>query len=291
MTDTPPPSQVITSRLFGGAGNQLFQYAAGRALADRLGCDLMIDARYVAGSRDRGDCFTHFAKARLRRDVALPPAKSDGPLRYALWRKFGRSPRFHRERGLGVDPEFFDLPRGTYLHGYWQSEQYFGPDTDTLRRDLTLTTALDAPNAAMAAQIDAAPCPVSFHVRRGDYIAAGAYAACTPDYYRAAADHLATTLGKPLTCFIFSNDPAWARDNLDLGQDQVIVDLNDEATGHFDMALMARCAHHVIANSTFSWWGAWLNPDADKQVVAPRNWFATQALHNPDLIPEQWHRL
>ncbi|WP_286907471.1 alpha-1,2-fucosyltransferase [Roseovarius sp.] len=215
----------------------------------------------------------------------------DGLFKYIWWRKFGKSPRFARETKAGFNEGFFDLPDETYLHGYWQSPDYFGPDTDALRRDLTLTTALDAPNAAMAAQIDAAPCPVSFHVRRGDYIAAGAYAACTPDYYRAAADHLATTLGKPLTCFIFSNDPAWARDNLDLGQDQVIVDLNDEATGHFDMALMARCAHHVIANSTFSWWGAWLNPDPDKQVVAPRNWFATQALHNPDLIPEQWHRL
>lgn len=282
---------MIYTRLFGGAGNQLFQYAAGRALADHLETELILDRRYVFDSRDRGDCFGHFKRARYAAAPSLPPSKMDGTIQYLWWRKFGRSPRFRREQGLGFDAGFFDLPRGTYLHGYWQSEQYFGPDLDGLRRDLVLTTPLDAPNAAMAAQIDAASCPVSVHVRRGDYIAAGAYAACPPEYYRAAIDHLSQRLDQPLTCFIFSNDPAWARDNLDLGQEQVIVDLNDEATGHFDMALMSRCAHHVIANSTFSWWGAWLNPDPGKQVVAPRDWFATPDLVNPDLIPDTWHRL
>lgn len=281
----------IISRLFGGAGNQLFQYAAGRALADHLGCDLVLDGRYVAGSADRGDCFDHFAKARFTRSPDLPPAKSDGALRYGLWRKFGRNPRFHRERGLGFDPAFFDLRPNTYLHGYWQSEKYFAPILDALRQDLTFTTALNAGNAGMAAQIAAAPTPVAFHVRRGDYIASGSYAACSPAYYRAAADLLAEKLGTPLTCFVISNDPAWARDNLDLGQDSIFVDLNDEKTGHFDLHLMSLCAHNVIANSTFSWWAAWLNSNPGKLVVAPKDWFAKDALSNPDICPGNWLRL
>ena len=282
---------VIISRLFGGAGNQLFQYAAGRALADRLGVDLVLDNRYVAGSSDRGDCFEHFARARFSRSDALPPSKSDGWLRYGLWRRFGRAPRFHREEGLGFDNGFFDLPAGIYLHGYWQSERYFAPVAGQIRRDLAFTTDLNAPNAAMADRIAQADTPVSFHVRRGDYTASGTYAACQPAYYRQAAEILHQRLGAPLTCFVFSNDPAWARDHLDLGHDTVIVDINDETTGHFDMHLQSLCAHNVIANSTFSWWAAWLNANPDKIVIAPENWFADPGLDNPDLCPDVWIRV
>ncbi|MCZ4351895.1 alpha-1,2-fucosyltransferase [Roseovarius aestuarii] len=290
MSERIDPAHAITVRLFGGAGNQLFQYSAGRALADHLGCPLALDARYVSGSRTRGDCFGHFAHARFTRDVTLPPAKSDGALRYGLWRIFGRSPRFHREASLAFDPQFFSLRAGTYLHGYWQSERYFG-DVARLRADLIMTTPLDAPNADMAAQIASAAMPIALHVRRGDYTAGDSYTACPPDYYRRAADTLAQKTGQPLTCFVFSNDPEWARENLALGHDTVIVDLNDETTGHFDMALMAACTHNVIANSTFSWWGAWLNPHPNKTVIAPNQWFAKDKLYNPDLCPTDWVRL
>ena len=282
---------AIISRLFGGAGNQLFQYAAGRALADLLGCDLVLDSRYGIGRRGQEDCFVHFANARFIRDAKLPPAKSDGMLRYGLWRLLGRNPRFHRERGLAFDPSFFSLKPGTYLHGYWQSEKYFAPIADQMRRDLEFTTPLDAANAGMAAQIAATQNPVALHVRRGDYVASGAYAVCTPEYYRAGASTLHERLGQPLTCFVFSNDPAWARENLKLGHETVIVDINDKATGHFDMHLMSLCAHQVVANSTFSWWGAWLNTNPDKLVVAPKNWFAKGALSNPEICPESWIRL
>jgi hypothetical protein len=281
---------AIISRLFGGAGNQLFQYAAGRALADRLGCDLVLDSRYVAGSQDRGDCFGHFQNARFKRTDVLPPAKSDGMLRYGLWRLFGRAPRLYRERGKAFDPRVLALPPGSYLHGYWQSPRYFENIKEQLRQDLAFTTPLDAPNAVIAQQIAEARMPVSFHVRRGDYISAGAYAACTSEYYRTAAARLAQQLG-PLTCFVFSNDPAWARENLALGQETVVVDINNEATGHFDLHLQSLCAHHVIANSTFSWWAAWLNPSAQKKVIAPHRWFSKGEEDNPDLIPDDWFRL
>lgn len=282
---------MIMSRLFGGAGNQLFQYAAARALADHLGTDLALDSRYVAGSADRGDCFSHFQNARFTRTDNLPPAKADGALRYTLWRKFGRNPRFHRETQLGFDPGFFDLPDQTYLHGYWQSEKYFQSIAAQLRKDLCFTTPLDRANTDMAVRIAKAPCPLALHVRRGDYVTSGAYAACTPEYYRAAARHIAKTTGNSPTCFVFSNDPAWARENLALGFDTVIVDHNDETTGHFDLHLQTLCAHNVIANSTFSWWAAWLNDSPGKCVVAPKEWFAPDHRQNPDICPPSWHRL
>ncbi len=284
-------TERIITRLFGGAGNQMFQYAAGRALADRLCCELQIDNRYVAGQADRGDCFAHFRNARFTRRGDLPPAKSDGWLRYGLWRAFGRAPKIYREKTLGFDSAVPALPAGTYLHGYWQSERYFADIADRIRDDLAFTTPLDAPNADMAARIAGARNPVALHVRRGDYVAAGAYAAMTPDYYRAAARHIANATGSDPTCFVFSNDPDWARENLALGFPTVVVDLNDERTGHFDMHLQTLCAHNVIANSTFSWWAAWLNPAPDKIVVAPGTWFTDPGLSNPDLVPDRWVRL
>ncbi len=282
---------AIYTRLFGGAGNQLFQYAAGRALADHLGCDLALDSRYVAGSSNRADCFEHFGKARFTRPTVLPPAKTDGALRYGLWRSLGRNPRFHRENSLGFDAGFFDLKPDTYLHGYWQSENYFAAIADILRQDLTFTTTLDPANSRMAEQIKAAENPAALHVRRGDYMALGAYASCTPEYYRDAVTTLRDQLGTQLTCFVFSNDPDWARDHLDLGQETVVVDHNDETTGHFDLHLQSLCAHNVIANSTFSWWAAWLNANPGKTVIAPKNWFAETHRDNPDLCPPNWLRL
>lgn len=283
---------MIVSRLLGGLGNQLFQYAAGRALADHLGTDLALDRRYVqrAGSA-RGDGFAHFGNARFIAADTLPPARMDGLLRYALWRWFGRHPRFHREAGLGYNAGFFDLPDDTYLHGYWQSPRYFGASAGRLRDDLAITTPFDAPNREMAARIAAAPVAVSVHVRRGDYVGDGAFATCTPEYYRAAVGHIAARLGQPLSCFVFSNDPAWARGHLALGHQTVVVDLNGEDAGHFDLHLQSLCAHNIIANSTFSWWGAWLNPSPGKIVIAPKAWFGPGKPANPDLCPPDWLRL
>ncbi len=283
---------MIVSRLFGGAGNQMFQYAAGRALADRLGTDLVLDTRYMRlWGDERGLFLPHYAHARHVEPVALPPSKFDGWLRYGLWRRFGRAPRFHREREPGFNPAFLDLPDNTYLHGYWQSERYFAPIADRIRADLRLTTPLDDANRAMAQRIAEAPVSVSVHVRRGDYLGSGGFVACPPAYYHAAIAHLRAALAGRITAFVFSNDPDWARAHLDLGVETVVVDINDEASGHFDMHLQSLCDHNIIANSTFSWWGAWLNDNAEKRVIAPRQWFAHDRPANPDICPPGWIRL
>lgn len=280
----------IVTRLIGGAGNQMFQYAAGRALADRLGCVLQLDMRYVAGASNRNACFEHYQNARFTQDGPLPPAKSDGLLRYGVWRALGRSPKLFREKTLAFDPNVLALQANTYLHGYWQSERYFAEIAPQIRADLCFTTPLDKANADMAAQITESPNAVALHVRRGDYSNNSTYAALQPDHYRTAADKIAHSTG-PITCFVFSNDAAWARDNLDLSHPTTIVDINDETTGHFDLHLQSLCTHNVIANSTFSWWAAWLNPNPDKIVIAPQQWFNNPKLANPDLIPKTWTQL
>lgn len=135
---------------------------------------------------------------------------------------------------------------------------------------------------------------MSLHVRRGDYVSdARTHATlgvCSLDYYRAAVRYIADHVEAP-EFFVFSDDIAWAQANLELGHPCHYVDHNRGAESYNDMRLMSLCRHHIIANSSFSWWGAWLNPRADKVVVAPARWFAGGNRVVDDLFPPGWVRL
>ncbi|WP_372886561.1 alpha-1,2-fucosyltransferase [Shimia sp.] len=279
---------MIFARLFGGLGNQMFQYAAGRALASRLGTDLALDPRSLEARGTRP--LTRIFDLDITDAPALPPAKGDGLLRYAMWRGLGRNPRFRREHGLGFNPGFSDWSDNSYLHGYWQSARYFSGIAPHLRRAFVPRPQASEENAAMAARIQATPA-VSLHVRRGDYLALGAHGVCTEAYYRAAVDHIASRMTETPTIFVFSDDPGWARDNLPLPFEKLVVDLNGAETDYEDLRLMSLCRHNIIANSSFSWWAAWLNANPDKMVTAPATWFAARSMHNPDILPDTWHRI
>ena len=275
--------------MFGGTGNQLFQYSAGRSLADKLGCDLAIDTRYLK-KLNRANCMPHFANARYLENSSLPPFKRDNLLKYANWRLLPSKPNFHRESAPGFNPDLLRQPAGTYLHGYWQSERYFKDISDKLRNDLTFTTSLTGANADMASMIGSSANPVGVHFRRSDYLGIDAFADCPGDYYASALDHVAVN-SRPLpppTCFVFSDDPDWVAKNVSLGFETVLVDINSIENGHFDLHLQSLCRHNIIANSTFSWWGAWLNPNPDKIVVGPAKWFKNDNLENPDIYPDDW---
>jgi len=282
---------MIYARLLGGLGNQLFQYATARAVALRNGAELVLDARLC-----RDDDHTRYGlgafaiRARRALPAELPPGR-DRPLAHALWRRFGRHPRFVRERGLGFNPSVLSLGDDVYLHGYFQSERYFADQADILRDELTIIDPPTAPVAAMAARIAGVPA-VSVHLRRGDYVtdsrAARAHGGVGADYYDRALRLVAERAGIEPVVFVFSNDPGWARENLRLAFETRIVAVADATRPHDDLRLMAACRHHVIVNSTFSWWGAWLDPNPEKIVVAPRRWFADPGLSNPDILPAGW---
>lgn len=279
---------MIYARLFGGLGNQMFQYAAGRALASRLGTDLALDTRTIRANGTRP--LVRVFDLDIVDAPALPPGKQDGMLGYGLWRAFGSNPKFRRERGLGLNPGFFQWPDNSYLHGYWQCETYFADIAAHIRSAFVPVPAASPENAAMAARITNST-SVSLHVRRGDYLALGAHGVCSQAYYNAALDHVAARLPEAPTVFVFSDDPGWAHDNLPLPFEKQVVDLNGAATDYEDLRLMSRCQHNVIANSSFSWWGAWLNPNPDKIVTAPATWFAASSMHNPDILPKTWHSI
>ena len=283
---------MIITRLHGRLGNQMFQYAAGRALADRAGVPLALDSR---GAILRGEgVLTRVFDLELADPVHLPPLKQTNPLRYAIWRgigqKVGAKPYFRRERGLRYNPAFEDWGDNSYLHGYWQSQKYFQNSAERIRSDFTFPAFSNQQNAEMAARI-AESTAISLHVRRGDYLTFAAHVLCDQAYYDAALAKVLDGLqGDPIV-YVFSDDPQWAKDNLSLPCEKVVVDFNGPETDFEDMRLMSLCQHNIIGNSSFSWWAAWLNQTPGRRVAGPAKWFGDPKLSNPDIFPHDWLRI
>jgi hypothetical protein len=294
---------LVVARLFGGLGNQMFQYATARALAVRRGATLKLD---ITGFADLG---THTERwfeldslqirANAADDVDLAPfgrvreSRLDRVLRrLGIDRSNGAWP-IYRERHFQFDPAVPELPVPVYLDGYWQSERYFSDIAALLQQEFTAKAPLDPKNAALAQSIDAVNA-VSLHVRRGDYVDNPAtnrfHGICSLDYYQRALDYISVRVGEP-HLFVFSDAQQWTQANLRYAAATTFVDVNSPDRGYRDMGLMARCRHHIIANSSFSWWGAWLNPSREKIVVAPDRWFSNSRNDTRDLIPPGWVRL
>jgi hypothetical protein len=300
---------VVIARLIGGLGNQMFQYATGRALAVRCGALLKLDLSGFAAvgvhtkRRYELDCFPIHGSAASNADLARfdrignPRAlRLDRVLRLLRLLRSGRPVGVwpvYREPHFQFDAAVAELEAPVYLDGYWQSERYFSDIAGVLRREFTPVAPLDKENAALAASIDAVNA-VSLHVRRGDYVSDPItnrfHGICPPDYYRRAVDYIVSRVEAP-HLFVFSDDQQWPRANLRFSVPMTFVDANPPERGYRDMQLMARCRHHIVANSSFSWWGAWLNPSRDKSVIAPRQWFSAADNDTQDLIPPNWVRL
>ncbi len=292
--------QSVITRLNGGLGNQMFQYAAGRALADRLGAPLKIDLSEFETYRLRRFELNQFtinagiATAEELSGLIINPSRFQrilGRLAVSLW--FGSSNTAFKERKFSYDDIFEKIRHPVYLNGYWQSEKYFKSAEDKLRGELCLVDKLDEASQKILDRILQCPA-VSLHIRRGDYItnpsAALVHGVCSLDYYYSAIGHITAHVENP-HFFVFSDDPQWAKDNLKISYPVQFVEANGPDRGAEDMWLMKSCKHHIIANSSFSWWGAWLNDRRDKIVIAPRIWFLDKKVDTKDLIPEQWHRI
>lgn len=289
---------MIISQIIGGLGNQMFQYAAGRALSLEYGVPLRLDVfKFADYSLHQGfelrqvfNCAAEIANetdvrsilgwqfpSSMRRIVARPGMEA------FRRRGFVVEPHFH------YWPEINHVPQECYLHGYWQSEKYFQSHASDIRADFTFKTPVKKRNAELAEQIGSMSA-VSLHVRRGDYAnnpkTAVTHGLCSLDYYREAILHISKRVQKP-HFFVFSDDIAWVKSNLKIAFPHQYVDHNLGTDSYNDMRLMSLCKHHIIANSSFSWWGAWLNPSAEKIVIAPRKWFANET-NIPDLIPDHW---
>lgn len=289
---------MIITQVIGGLGNQMFQYAAGRALSLRKDTVLALDIsgfeNYVLHQgfelgRVFNPSFEISAKTEVREMLGwqYPTIArrivSRRPLVSFCSKRFVVEPHFHYWAGIN------NLNKDCYLSGYWQSEKYFSDEIPQLRADFKFRLPFENKNAELAKQISQVSA-VSLHVRRGDYAknpkTTAMHGLCSLDYYRAAIEHIAARVEQPYF-LIFSDDIGWVRDNLKMSFHCQYVDHNQGAESYNDMRLMSMCKHHIIANSSFSWWGAWLNPSATKIVIAPQKWFANQT-DTQDLFPAGW---
>ena len=288
---------MIICNIIGGLGNQMFQYAAGLARSVKLGVPLKLDARDFSGYK----LHQGFELQRLFNIHAEIASDNDisailGWQKFKLMRRIFRRPQLKqfRHKNYVVEPhfsywnEFNHLKNNSYLDGYWQSEQYFMEFADKIRAEFTFKLPFSEKNAEIAANISQVNA-VSLHVRRGDYVsnAKNAYIGlCSLQYYKMAIDHINREVNQPVF-FVFSDDINWVKDSLVLDTKSVFVDHNSGEESYNDVRLMSLCKHHIIANSSFSWWGAWLNPNPNKIVIAPKKWFAS-GIKTSDLIPKSW---
>jgi hypothetical protein len=293
MKELPP----VVVRLVGGLGNQIFQYAMGLAVATRLGGRLLLDTDFVGSG---------LAPRKFELDKAfVGPFQSATPEdRHAVlgWRVYFRSvmgrpaaaflwgKQVVVERSPDFSPALARLARPVYLVGYWQSESYFLNVTQELRDRLNFVPP-DAANAALLREMDSCE-SVAIHIRRGDYAEVGSITTChglvPPSYYERAVEWLSRRR-QNLRFFLFSDDLDWARNNIKLPAECTYVDINRDGLAFNDMRLMSGCRHQVIANSTFSWWAAWLNSNQGKFVIAPERWFAS--IGASSICPQTWVRL
>lgn len=286
---------MIIVKLVGGLGNQLFQYAFGRALAEKFQTELKLDTTDLQYSKNRDYALSPF---RIKESFAsLEEIKAMGFRRRSLISKLmiklrqrvkiGKS-GYYKEKRYEFDPEDLDLSDHCYVDGFWQSEKYFIDIEDTIRKEYRFKSLPDRENQKLLDDIQAND-SVSLHIRRGDYITHQdvnrVFGVCTDSYYQSAISEMNRRLKSP-HYYVFSDDIPWVQKAFKIESDHTIVTINN-SNAHEDLRLMIHCKHNIVANSSFSWWGGWLNPNPDKTVIAPSPWFQTKR-NESDLIPDGW---
>lgn len=294
---------MIVVKLIGGLGNQLFQYAAGRALATYHKTDLALDTShlklvsngaYTQRKFELGpfNINTTIANEEILKNFNFEQSRFVTRLKKISPGLFNKM--IFNEHHFNFHTEFLKLPKDTYLNGYWQSEKYFNSFREKLLAEITLKESLSATALLIDKKISDVN-SVSLHVRRGDFVSLKSanhfHGYLELDYYKAALEQIKNKVTDPVF-FIFSDDLDWCKTHLDFIEKKEFVEgkANGISTQE-EMILMSRCKHNIIANSSFSWWGAWLNQNKSKTIVAPKNWFADKKINTNDLIPSNWIKI
>ncbi len=291
---------MIILRLTCGLGTQLFQYAAGRALALRNGVELGLDTKcYLTKQKQKYE----LASFNIR--VALLPARVmkllDGSLSSRIANRLASDRVVPLDEGQGKGPIPYNptiwLARDwSYLRGYFQTGRYFIDAKERICEELSLAKPLKPKNSELLTAISET-LAISIHIQRGDYLthpfAKVALGALDLDYYHRAADYIAAHVDGEPTFYVFSDEPEWAMCHLRLPFRTQFLDESGSSQPADHLHLTAACQHHILANSTFSWWGAWLNKSPRKIVVAPARWYIDAQANdtNAALLPNSWIRV
>lgn len=286
---------MIITKLIGGLGNQLFQYAAGKSLAEFHNVELKLDTSIFNTYKLHNYSLHHFnisAKVASADEIKSFSRFSNRIKDIIFFKPYYRR-RMFKEQFFHFDENFMKASSDTMISGYWQSEKYFQEIANIVRQEFSIITPKDDVNKGMSNEISSLN-SVSLHIRRGDYIsdskANKVHGACDQSYYENCVNQVVKTLKDPIF-YIFSDEPDWVRSNFQLKHPTVYVEHNDSKKNYEDLRLMSLCKYNIIANSSFSWWGAWLNQNPDKYVFAPINWFSASERRDIDLMPNTWLRI
>jgi len=287
---------VIIVRVTGGLGNQMFQYAMYKSL-EKKGKLVKLDSKSFYETKKEHNGY------ELERIFDIKPNK---PTKEDL-EKFDEnniSTLFKIKRKLFGDKKFvYDTKeyvfnkdvyklKNSYLNGYWQSIKYFEGIENDIKKDFRFKNQLDNKNLEILNEIENSN-SISIHIRRGDYMSPENYnmygCIATPTYYKKAIKVIEEKVENP-TFFVFSNDMDWVKKNIQINSRVFYIDINSGNGSYKDMQLMSNCKHNIIANSSFSWWGAWLNENKNKIVVAPKKWINREDVDSDkiELFCEGW---
>ena len=299
---------MIFIQITGGLGNQMFQYAFGRALANKHKTELILDCSFYKDEKK-------FPKA-TKRSFELDNFKINARLldqcnfgvkfiysSILLLRKITHILGINRysshfflvENQAFKFDAYINSSRFCVLSGYWQSENYFKKSESLIKNEFQLISELKGKELKLSSRIQSCN-SVSIHIRRGDYANDKStnltHGTCSIDYYLSAINFLSTIVANPIF-FIFSDDIEWVKSNLRIEFPHEFVEGDLERKSHFDLYLMSLCKYNIIANSTFSWWAAWLNSNNQKIVIAPQKWYSDSNLYfkAAQLIPKEWKTL
>ncbi len=287
---------MIITKLMGGLGNQMFQYAVVRALAHRHDTLFKMDISAYQNDPKRTYRLNNFNIveniATIEDVKKLKPDKSK-ILEWSIYQSKQRLFPFFlkpyiKEQSFSFNPKVIKVNKNSYLEGYWQSDKYFSDCEDVIRQDFTLR---GKPRIIIEQMINEMKNnnSVSLHIRRGDYVTdpkTNKFHRVLPlSYYYRALSNICKFVKDPLI-YIFSDDIQWAKDNFKASLPIEFLDQYNE--DYEDIVLMSNCKYHIIANSSFSWWGAWLGSFPDKMVIAPKRWLKNCEVDVQSLFPGDW---
>lgn len=280
---------MITVAVMWGLWNQMFQYAFGRSLSLINNTELLLDTKDYETYTLHAYGLGNYPLAAKSHNVGWPSKWVSIVQRFLplAFRKYIEIISNHFFPAL-LNPRSGDR----YYLGYWQSPHYFEEYADIIRKEFTPIHDPGEKNTTVLHDMESENA-VSIHIRRGDYVTdpntMKRFGVCDIEYYHKAIEFIRGRVSDP-KFYVFTNDVPWVKENFDL-HPMVIVDWNGVEKNYEDIRLMSHCKHHIIANSSFSWWGAWLNPSKEKIVIAPEIWLANGSNDARDLIPKEWVRI
>jgi hypothetical protein len=298
---------MIIVKIMGGVGNQMFQYALGINLASLHGTEVKFDISWFDKfENDTVPRYYSLQEFNIKENIATKEE-------IAKFEKYKKIPErknflhnlfiannsiYIKEKSTNFDKNILEIKDNAYLYGYWQSEKYFENIKNEIIKEFTLKKPSDNYKKNEKEIIENDGTPISIHIRRGDYTSEKikkTIGLCSLDYYYKAIEKITQEIKNP-TFFIFTDDVDWVKDNLKIKYPTNFISYTKTSNGYKnkdyeELILMSKCKHNIISNSSFGWWGAWLNQNPNKIVITPKQWFKKTTMNFEDIPLESWLKI